>query len=53
MAKNAQKSIKSSKIAVFRFLENESPIEINRNTCNQKLVIKRNEITQNIRRSKP
>ena len=40
--KNAQKSLKSSKIAVFRLLVNEWPIEINHITSDWKLIIGEN-----------
>ena len=41
MSKNAQKSLKPTKIAVFRLLVNKELIEIKRNTGNQKLILKK------------
>ena len=40
--KNAQISLKSSKIAVFRLLVNEYPIEINYINSDRKLIIRKN-----------
>ena len=44
--KNAQNSPKSSKIAVFRLLVNEYPIEIDHKNSDWKLIIRRNEKKQ-------
>ena len=50
--KNAQNSLKSSKIAVFRFLVNEYSIEINRVTSNLKLTSRWNGKLQKNKHSK-
>ena len=43
LAKNAQISLKSSKVAVFRLLVNKYTIEIKRNSANRKLLTREGE----------